>query len=177
MANILNVKDANGQWVGIPSIQGYSAYELACKKGYTGTLDEWLESLVGPKGDKGADGVVTFESLTAEQKASLKGDKGDPGEKGADGAQGPKGDKGDPGADGAKGEKGDTGAQGPAGTNGAKGDKGDIGPQGPAGKDGAQGPKGDKGDPGATYTITAADYDAIADVVISKFGNAEDGEF
>lgn len=32
----------------------------------------------GDKGDPGKDGVVTFEALTDEQKASLKGDKGDP---------------------------------------------------------------------------------------------------
>lgn len=28
-----------------------SAYGLACKRGFVGTLDEWLESLRGPKGD------------------------------------------------------------------------------------------------------------------------------
>ena len=62
---------------------------------------ELLEGPMGPKGDKGdqgpvgpkgADGTVAFESLTVEQKASLKGDKGEQGEQGI---QGPKGDKGD----------------------------------------------------------------------------------
>lgn len=33
----------------------------------------------GPQGEKGADGTMTFEDLTEEQKESLKGDKGDPG--------------------------------------------------------------------------------------------------
>lgn len=71
---------------------GKSAYELACENGFTGTLEEWLESLVGK------DGV-----------AAAKGDKGDPGEKG---------DKGDPGE---KGDKGDTGAQGAPGAAGKDG--------------------------------------------------------
>ena len=51
----------------------------------------------GPQGPKGKDGEVTFESLTDEQKASLRGE---PGEKGK------KGEKGDPGAQGPKGESG-----------------------------------------------------------------------
>ena len=44
----------------------------------------------GPQGPKGKDGEVTFESLTDEQKASLRGEPG---------AQGEKGEKGDPGRD------------------------------------------------------------------------------
>lgn len=94
----------------------------------------------GPKGDKGEqgiqgpagkDGTMSFEELTDEQKASLKGERGEQGPAGQDGQDGkdftydmfteeqlsaligPKGDKGD------KGNKGDTGEQGP------KGDKGD----------------------------------------------------
>lgn len=53
----------------------------------------------GPQGPKGKDGEVTFESLTDEQKASLRGDpgeKGEKGEKGEPGAQGPKGESGQP---------------------------------------------------------------------------------
>lgn len=33
---------------------GLSAYEIACRHGYTGTEEQWLQSLRGPKGD-GAD--------------------------------------------------------------------------------------------------------------------------
>lgn len=58
----------------------------------------------GPQGPKGKDGEVTFESLTDEQKASLRGDPGEKGEKG---------EKGDPGAQGEKGEKGDPGRDAP----------------------------------------------------------------
>lgn len=53
--------------------RGYSAYDIAVQEGFTGTVDEWLESL------KGADGTMVFEDLTPAQKASLKGDKGDTG--------------------------------------------------------------------------------------------------
>ena len=70
----------------------------------------------GPQGPKGKDGEVTFESLTDEQKASLRGEpgaKGEKGEKGDPGAKGEKGEKGDPGAKGEKGEKGDPGRDTP----------------------------------------------------------------
>lgn len=96
---------------------------------------------VGPQGEKGADGTMTFEDLTPEQKASLKGDKGDTG------PQGPKGDKGD------------TGAAGPQGDPGPKGDKGDTG------ETGAQGPQGEKGEPGTNGTtpVKGVDYWTAAD--------------
>lgn len=48
----------------------------------------------GDKGDKGEDGVIIFEELTPEQKATLKGDKGDRGEQGLPGEKGEKGDNG-----------------------------------------------------------------------------------
>ena len=70
----------------------------------------------GPQGPKGKDGEVTFESLTDEQIASLRGEpgaKGEKGEKGDPGAKGEKGEKGDPGAQGEKGEKGDPGRDAP----------------------------------------------------------------
>ena len=95
----------------------------------------------GPVGPKGADGTMTFEDLTPEQKASLKGDKGD---------------------------KGDTGAAGPQGEPGSKGDKGDPGPQGPkgdTGETGAQGPQGLQGEPGTNGTtpVKGVDYWTAAD--------------
>lgn len=88
----------------------------------------------GEKGDKGADGTVAFESLTPEQKESLRGisiksasvdtdgnltitfsdgDSEDVGNiMGPQGIQGPKGDKGDVGPQGLKGDKGDVGPKG-----------------------------------------------------------------
>lgn len=82
---------------------------------------------IGLQGPKGEDGTMTFEDLTPEQKASLKGDKGDKGDTGAAGPQGepgPKGDKGDPGPQGPKGDTGETGAQGPQGLQGEPGTNG-----------------------------------------------------
>lgn len=82
---------------------------------------------VGPEGPKGKDGTMTFEDLTPEQKASLKGDKGDKGDTGAAGPQGepgPKGDKGEPGPKGDKGDPGENGAQGPQGEKGEPGTNG-----------------------------------------------------
>lgn len=37
-------------------VNGKSAYELAVSEGYEGTLTEWLDSLVGPKGERGERG-------------------------------------------------------------------------------------------------------------------------
>ena len=42
-----------------------SAYGLAVKMGFQGTLEEWLKSLIGDKGDKGDP--FTFEDFTSEQ--------------------------------------------------------------------------------------------------------------
>lgn len=85
---------------------GDSAYQLAVKDGFTGTLAEWLASLKGAKGDPGNQGP-----------------KGDPG---ADGPQGPQGPKG------GTGPAGPQGPQGPVGPTGAIGPKGDTGATGPA---------------------------------------------
>jgi len=67
-----------------------SAYGIACKNGFTGTQEEWLESLRGAQGPAGAVGP-----------------QGEKGEKGETGVQGPQG---------AAGPQGETGPQGPAGT-------------------------------------------------------------
>lgn len=74
-----------------------SAYGIAVKHGYTGTEEEWLATLVGPKGDPGPKGL-----------------------------QGEKGEKGDTGATGATGAQGERGEQGPAGLQGEKGDPGEV---------------------------------------------------
>ena len=169
-----------------PVVRGYSAYAIAVQNGFVGTIEEWLESLKGEKGDKGNSG-----------------DKGDPGEQGD---PGPKGDKGDPGTDGDDGvgiasieldpdyglritltdgsiyaTSSVRGPQGEPGvgirniqmnsdytitftlTNGgsyttppARGAKGEQGDPGPKGE------KGDKGDPGESFSIhicSTSEYD------------------
>lgn len=128
-------------------LRGYSAYNIAVMEGYEGTIDEWLESLIGPKGDKGDQG-----------DPGPQGKKGDTGLPGSDGEIGPKGDKGD---------KGDTGngiyavvlradytlsiyfTDGSVyNTPSIRGREGAVGPAGPVGPQGETGAKGDKGDTG-----------------------------
>lgn len=121
-----------------------SAYAIAVKHGYKGSEEQWLESLVGPQGEKGTP--FTYADFTPAQLAALTGPQGPQGE------TGPRGEKGDTGA---RGPKGDTGAQGPAGPAGEsivgpQGPKGDTGEQGPKGETGDTGPKGPKGDTGET---------------------------
>lgn len=59
-----------------------SAYALACKTGYTGTLEEWLASLKGDKGDDGDDGkgfvvLGTFDTLEELTEAVPEPEIGD----------------------------------------------------------------------------------------------------
>lgn len=132
-------------------LRGYSAYNIAVMEGYEGTIDEWLESLIGPKGDKGDQG-----------DPGPQGEKGNTGLPGLDGEPGPKGDKGD---------KGDTGngiyavvlradytlsiyfTDGSVyNTPSIRGREGAVGPTGPIGPQGETGAKGDKGDTGDAGT-------------------------
>ena len=82
-----------GGTVGEP---GKSAYEVAVEEGYTGTVTEWLASLVGPAGEQGLQGEP--------------GAKGDTGEPGPQGIEGPKGDPGDQGPEGPQPPLGAAGA-------------------------------------------------------------------
>lgn len=61
---------------------------------------------------------MSFEDLTEEQKASLKGDKGDKGDQGEQGPIGPEGPAGKDGQDGAPGKDGQDGAPGKDGADG-----------------------------------------------------------
>ena len=146
----------------------------------------------GPKGDSYPAGIVEFDSLTPEQIEMLKGPKGDTGPQGAKGDkgdQGIQGPQGEPGEIGPQGPKGNQGEQGPTGPQGDPGIQGPQGERGPQGLQGEQGPKGDKGDPGPegpqgaqgpagpTYTITEADYEAIAAIAITKLTNAEEVKY
>ena len=121
-----------------------SAYAIAVKHGYKGSETQWLESLVGPQGEKGTP--FTYADFTPAQLAALTGPQGPQGE------TGPRGEKGDTGAQGPKGDTGARGPAGPAGESivGPQGPKGDTGEQGPKGETGDTGPKGPKGDTGET---------------------------
>jgi hypothetical protein len=103
---------------------GTSAYAHAVACGFSGTVEEWLASLVGeagqqgepgPAGDDGAAGQSAYQLAVAggfvgDQAAWLLSLKGDPGTPGSDGEDGEDG-VGTPGADG------EDGAPGPAGPN------------------------------------------------------------
>lgn len=113
---------------------GKSAYEIALENGYTGSKEDWLQSLKGdrgPQGERGTDGLPGI--------AGPKGDKGDTGERGPEGQ---------------RGEPGQQGIQGPIGLTGPKGDDGIQGPPGPQGPIGLTGPKGADGEDGkSAYEI------------------------
>ncbi len=120
--------------------QGKSAYEIAKICGFTGTEEEWLETLkngpVGPQGERGP--------------------QGEQGERGAQGETGPKGDAGEQGPQGEQGPKGDAGEQGPQGDAGKQGPQGERGPQGEQGLQGETGPQGEPGPKGlAVHDIAA----------------------
>lgn len=78
-----------------------SAYGLAVRQGFKGTLDEWLASLQGMPGKDGAQGppgkAFTYDDFTPEQLAALTGPQGPQGPRGPKGEQGNQGPKGDAG--------------------------------------------------------------------------------
>lgn len=136
--------------------QNSNPYLIAVKNGFSGTEAQWLETLVGPQGERGE-----------------KGDTGAPGRNGTNGINGRDGAPGKDGADGKNGVDGKDGAPGAPGADGAPGRDGVDGQPGKsayecwldAGNSGSievflaslKGPKGDTG-PGAS---TAQCYCAI----------------
>ena len=79
------------------SSNGKSAYEIAVDDGFIGTVQDWLNSLIGQ-----------------------------PGERGIDGAQGPAGEDGLPGPRGEVGPAGKDGIEGPVGPAGEDGQPGSV---------------------------------------------------
>ncbi len=99
---------------GTNGADGKSAYELAVEKGYTGTLEEWLSSLVGEAGESGQDGCdgksayelaveKGYTGTETEWLESLIGKDGAAGENGNDGANGTDGKDGTNGTNGKDG--------------------------------------------------------------------------
>ena len=129
-------------------------------------IDKLLTGLQGSNGN-----YVSFDELTEEQIAMLKGDPGPTGPVGATGATGPQGERG---PQGEKGDKGDTGAAGPQGIQGIQGPQGIQGEKGDTGPQGIQGPQGAAGADGKSpyqvatengYTGTESNFNtALADL-------------
>ena len=144
---------------------GKSAYEIAVDLGFKGTVEEWLLSLVGEKGDLGAEVLDVEKTATAGNVDTYTITFANGLERTFDITNGKDGINGTNGTDGKDGagitsialsssvENKDTYtityADGKTVdftiTNGAKGDKGD---KGATGATGPQGPKGDKGETG-----------------------------
>lgn len=58
--------------MGTDGTNGKSAYEIARENGFTGTKEEWLESLKGQKGDKGENGQNGQNGLQGIQGVGIK---------------------------------------------------------------------------------------------------------
>ena len=78
----------------------------------------------GPQGPQGIPGNVSFNELSPDQIATLRGEQGPPGPAGLTGERG------------ATGEQGATGPMGPRGETGPAGPQGPAGPRGPIGQTG-----------------------------------------
>lgn len=156
---------------------GKSAYEIALENGYTGSKEDWLQSLKGERGLQGPPGPT-----------GPQGQQGIQGIQGTEGLQGPRGEMGKPfsisktfktkaelEADRtvAEGEMAVVSSDNPdtdedngrlyvrtedgwsflldlSGVKGIQGPAGPIGPEGPKGEEGDTGPAGPKGDKGDT---------------------------
>ena len=155
--------------------RGYyiTAYQIAVKRGFIGTEDEWLASLKGDKGDP-ITWQGQYDTLEELQQAHPTGEDGDAYLVGShlywwdsdtsawvdagsiQGPEGPAGPKGDDGPSGPAGPAGPTGPQGepgpsvtgPTGPKGDQGEPGQAGPTGPTGPKGDTGPSGPQGNPG-----------------------------
>lgn len=140
---------------------GASAYEIAVANGFTGTVQQWLLSLVGSQGPTGVTGPVGLTGPAGPQGpqgvAGVAGPQGEVGPAGPAGPQGERGLQGVTGATGAVGPTGLTGLTGPAGPQGERGLTGATGAQGPQGVQGERGERGETGQRGdhfATSSVT-----------------------
>ena len=143
--------------IGTDGRDGKSAYELARESGFTGTKEEWIESLKGAKGDKGEKGLdgqrgetgfqgvgikniqslengslrITLTNDQIFETTSFKGERGEKGEQGIQGRQGIQGINGKSAYEVAR-DNGYTGSQTEwlASLKGQKGDRGENGTNG-----------------------------------------------
>lgn len=92
----VNIKGHKGD-AGADGVDGKSAYELAQDNGFTGTMQEWLASLVGADGANGADGkdgispAVSVAAITGGNRITITDAEGAKTFDVMDGAQGASG--------------------------------------------------------------------------------------
>ena len=72
---VLYVRDpVTGKFIGITTIQGESAYQIAVRNGYTGTEEDWLASLKGDPGSLSSVATTTANGLmSSTDKSKLDG--------------------------------------------------------------------------------------------------------
>lgn len=179
-----------------PLTRGYSAYEIYLEHGGTMTVEEWLASLKGEKGDEPA---ITTQRTGSKQTTIyadgeqigiiLDGQDGDPGEPGDDGfsptvetaaitgghsvtitdASGPHTFNVMDGQDGAPGADGKDGKDGKDGSDGAPGQDGQPGADGFS-------PTATVTKSGSTATISITDKNGTTTATVSDGQDGQDGD-
>ena len=145
---LLNLSGALIDAVELGFADGLSAYEIWLNQGNTGTIEEFLDSLIGADGQDGAPGANGQDGLDGQDGAP--GANGQDGQDGQDGAPGANGQDGLDGQDGAPGANGQDGLDGQDGQDGAPGANGQDGLDGQDGAPGANGQDGLDGQDGAS---------------------------
>lgn len=181
--NLGRIIGADGN-TGAEGATGKSAYEVAQENGYTGTVQEWLDSLKGEQGIQGIQGETGksayqswldsgYTGTEAEFTVWLKGEKGDTGEKGADGYTPVKGVDYLDGKDGQNGKDGISpifrileNIWEVSYDNGVTYVSTGINAVGPAGKDGEQGPTGKDG-----ISVTKSEINESGELVLTFSDN------
>ena len=108
----------------------YQIYQLAVADGYTGTYEQWLESIRGKDGQDGHTPEIKIGDNGhwfidgVDTGVNVKGEDGKDGKNGQDGAPGKDGEDGKDGLDGQNGQDGKDGEDGQDGKDGEKGEDG-----------------------------------------------------
>lgn len=66
---VMNPVELSGEII-VPS-NGLNAYQLALQEGFKGTLQEWLASLKGEKGDRGLSGNINYPTFSVDENMHL----------------------------------------------------------------------------------------------------------
>ena len=130
-----------------------SAYGIAVANGFRGSVKEWLESLIGPRGERGE--AFTYDMFTPEQLEDLIGPTGPEGPQGERGPAFTYADFTEEELAGLIGPEGPRGPEGPQGSQGPKGDAftyADFTPEQLAALTGPQGSQGERGEKGDAFT-------------------------